>query len=96
MRAIKINPLDNTATVFSDIQPGDTVEIVSSSGELIQEVHAAQKIPLGHKIALADLHTGDKVLKYGETIGLVIQHVLKGYWVHVHNVESALLPGPKG
>jgi altronate dehydratase small subunit len=96
VRAIKVNPSDNTATVFGNIEVGDTVRIVSPSGELIQEVHALQQIPLGHKIALADLHIGDKALKYGEVFGLVTQRIMKGYWVHVHNTESAVLPGPKG
>ena len=34
-------------------------------------------------------------IEAGETIGLATQPIGKGYHVHTHNVESALLPGAK-
>jgi len=44
---------------------------------------------------LSDISKGDKILKYGEVIGLATQPIGKGYYVHVHNVESVLLPPQK-
>jgi altronate dehydratase small subunit len=94
-RALLINPKDNTATALDDIEAGEMVSLASSSGQIIGEVKAQQAVPFGHKLAVADIGQGDKVLKYGEVIGLATQAINKGDYVHVHNVESALLPPPK-
>jgi len=93
-RAMMINPKDNTATALGDIEAGDTVSLVSKSGQ-VGEITVQQAVPLGHKLALTSIGKGDKVLKYGEVIGLATQPINKGEYVHVHNVESALLPPPK-
>ena len=90
-RAIMINPKDNTATALDDIEAGDTVSLASTSGE-VREITAQQVVPFGHKLALAIISKGDKVLKYGEVFGLATQPINKGDFVHVHNVESALFP----
>jgi len=93
-KALKINPKDNTATALEDIEAGDSVKLASKSGP-VGEIKAQQAVPFGHKLALANIGQGEKVLKYGEVIGLATQPINKGDYVHVHNVESALLPPPK-
>jgi len=93
-RAMMINPKDNTATALDDIQAGDTISLASKSGQ-VGEITVRHAVPFGHKLALASIGKGDKVLKYGEVIGLATQLINKGDYVHVHNVESALLPPPK-
>jgi (2R)-sulfolactate sulfo-lyase subunit alpha len=45
-------------------------------------------IPLGHKIALADLAVGDSVIKYGVNIGKVVAAIKEGEHVHVHNLKT--------
>jgi (2R)-sulfolactate sulfo-lyase subunit alpha len=45
-------------------------------------------IPIGHKIALADLNVGDSVIKYGVNIGKVVAPIKKGEHVHVHNLKT--------
>lgn len=45
-------------------------------------------IPIGHKIALKDLATGDTVIKYGVDIGRVIAPIKAGEHLHVHNVKT--------
>ena len=47
-------------------------------------------IPAGHKIAIKDVKKGDKIIKYGEVIGVAKEDIKVGDWVHVHNVKSAL------
>jgi altronate dehydratase small subunit len=93
-RAMRINPDDNTATALNDIDAGETVSLVSKSGP-IGEMRATQAVPFGHKLAVVDIENGDKVLKYGEAIGLATQQIKNGEYVHTHNVISALLPGDK-
>lgn len=93
-RAMRINPDDNTATALNDIDAGETISLVSKSGP-VGETVAKQTVPFGHKLAVVDIKKGDKVLKYGEVIGLSTQQISKGDYVHTHNVISALLPGDK-
>ena len=47
-----------------------------------------EAVPLGHKVALADLAAGDTVLKYGEDIGRIVAPVARGAHVHVHNLRT--------
>ena len=93
-RAMRINPDDNTATVLNDIEAGETISLVSKSGP-VGEMTARQAVPFGHKLAVVDVKKGEKILKYGEVIGLATQPINKGDYVHTHNVESALLPGAR-
>ncbi len=93
-RAMRINPDDNTATALNDIDAGETISLVSKSGP-VGEMTARQAVPFGHKLAVVDIIKGDKILKYGEVIGLATQQISNGEHVHTHNVISALLPGGK-
>ncbi len=52
------------------------------------EVPARQDIPIGHKLALADMKTGDTVYKYGQDIGRVVAPIRAGEHAHVHNVKT--------
>jgi altronate dehydratase small subunit len=94
-RAMRINPKDNTGTTLEEIKAGDTVSLTSKSGQVEGEITAQQAVPFGHKLALTDIGKGEKVFKYGEVMGLATKPINKGDYVHVHNVESALLPPPK-
>jgi len=47
-----------------------------------------ENIPLGHKLALRDFSVGDTVIKYGNEIGKVVQPILVGQLVHVHNLKT--------
>jgi len=49
---------------------------------------AKADIPIGHKVALADLKPGDTVIKYGEDIGKMVGPAEKGGHVHVHNLKT--------
>ena len=49
---------------------------------------AAQDIPIGHKIALADMKSGDTVIKYGVDIGKVVKDIKAGEHAHVHNIKT--------
>ena len=47
-------------------------------------------IPAGHKIALRDIAAGEKVIKYGNPIGIAQEDIKAGQWVHSHNLKTAL------
>jgi len=49
---------------------------------------ARQDIPIGHKVALKDMNTGDTVLKYGVDIGKVVAPIKTGEHAHVQNIKT--------
>ena len=51
-------------------------------------VQALQDIPIGHKVALADMALGDTVLKYGIDMGKVVAPIKKGEHAHVQNIKT--------
>ena len=51
-------------------------------------VTARSPIPIGHKVALADLPKDATVQKYSNDIGRTIAPIKKGDHVHVHNTKT--------
>jgi len=49
---------------------------------------AEQDAPIGHKIALTDLKTGDSAIKYGQDIGRIIADTRRGMHVHTQNLKT--------
>lgn len=85
-RAIRIDPNDNVATAVEALAPGEAVH-VSGSGDTLT-LPAAEAVPRGHKVALAPLAAGDRVVKYGEVIGRATAEIRAGACVHIHNMEA--------
>ena len=52
------------------------------------KVVAKSDIPIGHKLAIRPLASGDTVIKYGVDIGKVVKPITKGEHLHVHNVKT--------
>ena len=52
------------------------------------ELEARADVPIGHKVALKDLASGDTAIKYGEDIGRFVADVTRGGHVHVHNLKT--------
>jgi len=53
------------------------------------EVQLRHDVPIGHKLALADVAAGADVIEYGLRIGIASQDIATGDYVHTHNVRSA-------
>lgn len=85
--ALKINDIDNVATVFGEVNIGTSVKIRDKKGNE-QVISSKGKIPYGHKIALCDIEKGMQITKYGEEIGQATVNIKIGEHVHVHNLES--------
>jgi (2R)-sulfolactate sulfo-lyase subunit alpha len=82
--------------------PNDTVAVVvvegvKSGAELtgwvmdedrMVNLVARQDIPIGHKIALKDMKSGDTVVKYGIDMGRVVEPISAGQHAHVHNIKT--------
>ena len=91
-KAIMMDPRDNVATALTALEPGDEIEVISAKRETVRQVHSRDSLPLGHKIALADLRKGDTVVKYGAKIGTATREIAVGDYVHIHNVASDRMP----
>ena len=51
-------------------------------------IEARQDIPIGHKVALKAMATGDTVIKYGIDMGKVVAPIKAGEHAHVHNIKT--------
>ncbi len=83
---IRMHERDNVAIVAND--GGLPAGTVLPSALVLRD-----RIPQGHKVALADLATGAPVVRYGVPIGWANQPILAGSWVHEHLMRR---PAPRG
>jgi (2R)-sulfolactate sulfo-lyase subunit alpha len=79
---------DTVGVATADIKAGEQVQGLFMDTQEPLEMKALNHIPLGHKIALKDLKTGDTVLKYGHDIGRVVADTKAGEHVHIHNLKT--------
>lgn len=80
--AVRLAGNDNVGVVTSAVRPGLSLRI--ADGDLI----AKDAIPFGHKIALSSIAKGERVMKFGVSIGRAKVTIEVGEHVHVHNIES--------
>jgi len=80
---------DNVGVVVvEDLAAGTDMLVVVTEDNSDFRMAAKETVPIGHKIALADLKAGDTVIKYGEDIGNVVAPIAKGAHVHTHNLKT--------
>ncbi len=79
-----IHETDNVAIALEDIAAGGAANLPNGT-----TLSAVNDIPYSHKIALAVLAPGDRIIKYGELIGTSKAAIRRGEWVHTHNLEIA-------
>ena len=77
-RTIRLNPADNVIIALKDLSAGATVPDLD--GPL------AGPVARGHKIATSPIAEGEKVIRYGQTIGVATRAIAPGEHVHVHNL----------
>ncbi len=101
---IRINDTDNVIVALRELAPGEELVIPAradgskadatdrtekkAAGEL--RITVRERIPAGHKLAVAAIPAGGEVVKYGSRIGIAKEEIPAGAWVHVHNVKTAL------
>jgi (2R)-sulfolactate sulfo-lyase subunit alpha len=73
-----------------DLDPGP-VDGGYLSGPASVSVRLTEAVPLGHKLALADIAAGQQIIEYGQPVGIATRDIGRGDHVHVHNVRSARL-----
>ena len=83
--AIRLSDKDNVGVAIHDIAAGGAVELAGI------KLTARDPVPLGHKIALRHIRSGEKILKFGVPVGSATVDIPAGAHVHMHNVKSDYL-----
>ncbi len=86
-RVLVLHPDDNVAIALQPLAAGETIAVGGSP--LASSLLIRMPIPTGHKVALRTLGPQDKVIKYGQPVGIVTRPIAAGEHVHIHNVVSA-------
>lgn len=81
---IKINKRDNVIVALKKLQKGFVVKDGNEEIKLLEDIKA------GHKIAAQNIRNGQNIIKYGYPIGRAKVDILKGQWVHTHNIITNL------
>ncbi len=80
---------DNVGVVVvEDLAAGTELLCVVTEDDSDFRLTVSEAVPIGHKVALADLAVGDTVVKYGQDIGKVVAAVRKGAHVHTQNLKT--------
>ena len=82
---IQVNPRDNVAII---VHP----EGVAAGRELPGGITAREHIPQAHKITLADVAKGERVLRYGSVIGHANRELPAGSWVREEMLDMPVAP----
>jgi len=77
---------DNVGVALRDIAANEQAR---SAGDF--QLPAIERIVQGHKIALRDIAEGEKIVRFGVSVGLATAAIPHGRLVHVHNVKSQYL-----
>ena len=77
---------DNVGIALRDIETNEAARSAGGSS-----IAAREAIPLGHKIALADIESGQAIVRFGVPVGIATQAIAPGQLVHIHNVRSRYL-----
>ncbi len=85
-RLLRLAPEDNVAAATATIEAGESIAIDG------RPVAVPQRVPTGHKVAVAAIAQGEKVIKYGVPIGSATRPIAPGEYVHTHNLASDYLP----
>ena len=84
--AIILKPNDNVGTSIKHLKRNTEI-ILKLEKQLINFV-IKENIKLCHKFSLSKIRKGDKIIKYGEIIGVAIDDIQSGNLVHIHNIQS--------
>ena len=85
-RLIILEPQDTIAVARCAISQDETLTI---GGD---EIVLKTAVSMGHKLAICPMKKGDKVLKYGVSIGSATHPIAIGDHVHMHNMKSDYTP----
>ena len=75
-RTLRLSDKDNVVVAIDQVTAGTTAN----------GIVARERVPRGHKMAIAAIAENAPVYKYGQIIGFASKPIVPGEWVHEHNV----------
>ena len=81
-RFVLLNENDNILVCCNQVLATETVFIED------MEFVLSSDIKVGHKLACKDIAKGEKIIKYGVSIGSATESINTGDHVHLHNIKS--------
>jgi galactarate dehydratase len=85
-RYIRLNDADNVAIVANSFG-------LPAGTRFPCGLTLTERVPQGHKVALADIPADAPIVRYGEVIGYAIGAIAKGAWVEEAKVRMPAAPG---
>ena len=82
MVLIQLHANDNVAIASRDVARNTRIGSEQGDGVLLEPV------PLGHKVAVRPIASGEPIVKFGQWIGFATEPIAIGRWVHSHNLEA--------
>jgi altronate hydrolase len=80
---IHLHADDNIVIAARNLAPGETIDVAGRT------IAVVEPIRMGHKLAIAPIAKGQRVLKYGQQIGVTTEAIEPGSWVHCHNLVNS-------
>jgi altronate hydrolase len=80
--ALQLHPADNVCIATRPL---------AAKAEVTAGMYAVRlrgPVQQGHKIALMPIERGQRIFKYGQTIGFATEAIEAGDWVHTHNLSA--------
>ena len=74
--------------VVEGLQAGTDMLCVITADNSSFHLAAKSDVPIGHKVALTDIKSGDTIWKYGQDVGVAKANIAKGEHVHTHNMKT--------
>jgi len=85
-RWVRLHGNDNVVVLTRGLDAGERLKIDGTACVL------PESLGLGHKLAFRRIEAGEKIFKYGVSIGSASEAIPAGAHVHLHNMKSDYLP----
>ena len=86
--AVRLSERDNVAVLLEPLKAKEQL-IDMDEAAALHSCTVMEDIPIYHKAALCDIQAGERIMKYGECIGIASTNIARGMHVHVHNVAGS-------
>lgn len=81
-QVLQLHTTDNVLITIQTLPAGTTLMVANTP------IYLEKSLGIGYKIASRAIQQGEKILKYGVSIGSATRDIQIGEVVHVHNMKS--------
>jgi (2R)-sulfolactate sulfo-lyase subunit alpha len=79
---------DDVGVAVMDLKAGEKIGVATLEGKDVRQITLVTDVPLGHKVAMADLPLDKHIIEYGRPVGYAVAPIRAGEHVHIHNIKS--------